>query len=79
MQANKYKNCQSCGMPLKKDNEKEHDYYCSNCYKNGGFVEPDLTREEMEAKIFDILREMKFPKFIANSYVKKIQKLERWK
>ena len=46
-----YRNCQSCGMPLKRDEEHggtEADgsrsaTYCSHCYRQGRFVLPDLT------------------------------------
>lgn len=65
-----YKNCQSCGMPIKKDEVKgtEKDgskstQYCSFCYKNGEFVEPNISAEQMEEKVFSHLRnEMHFPK-----------------
>lgn len=48
--------CQSCGMPL----EKEEDFgrnadqsinedYCGYCYQNGAFVEENMTMEDMIA------------------------------
>ncbi|MCL2383855.1 MAG: zinc ribbon domain-containing protein [Oscillospiraceae bacterium] len=47
--------CQSCGMPLTKDEEKgtnkdgsKNEEYCVYCYGNGEFLE-DLTLEEMIA------------------------------
>lgn len=49
----KQKYCQSCGMPLsynfygtEKNGEKSLEY-CSYCYENGAFKQPDLTMEEM--------------------------------
>lgn len=47
--------CQSCGMPM---NTEEAQYgteadgslsadYCSYCYKDGQFTQPDITAEEM--------------------------------
>lgn len=51
-----YKSCQSCGMPLAKDElgggtEKDatkSSMYCSHCYMNGEFTLPNLTVEEMK-------------------------------
>lgn len=72
--------CQSCGMPLKKDNDKEHELYCSNCYKNDDFTKPDLNLEQMKEINYKIMVEdMKMPKWLANSFNKKLNKLERWK
>ncbi len=44
-----YKNCQSCGMPLKRDEQgggtnaegSRSTVYCSHCYQRGQFVSPD--------------------------------------
>lgn len=46
--------CQSCGMPLEKDEHfgtekdgsKSSDY-CTYCYQNGAFVSPDMTMAQM--------------------------------
>ena len=50
------KMCQSCGMPLCKEEEHgtvkgggKSDDYCVYCYKEGEFIEPDMTLEEMIA------------------------------
>ena len=45
------KNCQSCGMPLSRDEKgggtnadgSKSTMFCSNCYANGKFVFPDIT------------------------------------
>ena len=82
-----YKNCQSCGMPLKKDpygggTEKDgskSNKYCSYCYENGEFTNPDMTVEEMKILVKGKLKEMGFPGFIAGMFTKGIPKLERWK
>lgn len=44
--------CQSCGMPLKGNQGTEQDgslseKYCQLCYKDGTFVEPNITMKEM--------------------------------
>ncbi|HTE07622.1 MAG TPA: zinc ribbon domain-containing protein [Flavitalea sp.] len=82
-----YSNCQSCGMPLKKDvngggtnadGTKSH-VYCSNCYQNGKFVQPDITVSEMKDRVRGKLKEMGFPGFVAGFFTKNIPNLERWK
>lgn len=82
-----YKNCQSCGMPLKKDpkgggTEKDGSkskIYCSYCYENGEFTNPEMTVDEMKVLVKEKLKEMKFPGFIAGMFTKGIPTLERWK
>ncbi len=84
---NKYKNCQSCGMPLSKDekgggsevNGNISLKYCSHCYENGEFTNPDITMPEMKSRVKDKMKEMGFPGFIAGFFTKGIPKLERWK
>ncbi|HPF97564.1 MAG: zinc ribbon domain-containing protein [Flavobacteriaceae bacterium] len=82
-----YKNCQSCGMPLNKDphggstnSDGSKNYmYCSYCYENGEFTRPDWTAQDMQAFVRGKFKEMKFPGILANLFVKRIPKLERWK
>ena len=82
-----HKNCQSCGMPMKKD---EHGggtnadgskslMYCSKCYQQGKFTKPNMTVTEMQALVKDKLKEFGFPGFLAGFFTKNIPKLERWK
>ncbi|MCC3381443.1 zinc ribbon domain-containing protein [Paenibacillus farraposensis] len=54
--------CQSCGMPLEHEEQygtdAQHaktDEYCKYCYKEGVFVQPDLTMEEMIQQCVPIL------------------------
>ncbi len=55
--------CQSCGKriydsssrPLE-ENGKLNFKYCTDCYKEGSFIDPDLTLEQMKTKIFKKLR-----------------------
>lgn len=82
-----YKNCQSCGMPMKKDpagggtnaDGTKSGRYCSHCYQNGVFTAPDWTVEKMQEFCKGKLKEMGFPGFIAGFLTKGIPKLERWK
>jgi hypothetical protein len=82
-----YKNCQSCGMPLKRDPKGGgtnsdgtiSTMYCSHCYHQGRFTMPDLTVEQMKDRVKGKLKEMGFPGFIVGFFTKGIPKLERWK
>jgi hypothetical protein len=82
-----YKNCQSCGMPLKKDDKgggtnadgSSSKMYCSHCYVNGQFTQPSITAKEMQELVKGKLKEMKFPGFIAWFFASNIPRLERWK
>ena len=83
----KYKNCQSCAMPLKKDpngggtnaDGSISTMYCSYCYEKGKFLQPDITAGEMQAFVKNKMKEMGFPGFLAGFFTKGIPKLERWK
>jgi len=82
-----YKNCQSCGMPLKKDPQgggteaggAKSVMYCSHCYREGKFTNPDITLEEMQVLVKNKIKEMGFPGFLAGFFTKGVPKLERWK
>jgi hypothetical protein len=81
-----YKNCQSCGMPLAKDElgggtEKDgtkNTKYCSHCYMNGEFTLPHITVDEMKERVKQKIVEFGMPKFIAGMFTRNIPKLERW-
>jgi hypothetical protein len=78
--------CQSCGMPLSKDPQKggtEADgtrskEYCSKCYQDGKFTHPNMTAPEMQELVKGKMKEMGFPGFLANMFVKGIPSLRRW-
>lgn len=82
----KSSHCQSCGMPLSKDPQgggTEQDgsrstRYCSHCYQNGTFTEPNMTAEQMQQRVYHKLRDMHFPGFIGKMLINNIPKLERW-
>jgi hypothetical protein len=82
-----YKNCQSCSMPLKKDemgggteaDGSRSAIYCSLCYDGGKFRKPDIKLEEMQAFVKDKLKEFGFPGFLVGIFTRGIPKLERWK
>ena len=82
-----HKNCQSCGMPMKRDEKgggtnadgTMSTMYCSKCYEAGKFSSPNMTVGEMQTLVKGKLKEFGFPGFIAGWFTKGIPKLERWK
>jgi len=82
-----FKNCQSCGMPMKRDehgggtnaNGSKSAMYCSHCYQAGEFTEKNITLEEMREKVKGKLKEFGFPGFMTNLFTRNIPKLQRWK
>jgi hypothetical protein len=81
-----YKNCQSCGMPRKRDEHgggteadgSRSTMYCSHCYQNGRFTMPDITSGEMQERVRGKMTEMGFPRFMSGLFTRGIPKLERW-
>ncbi len=83
-----YKNCQSCGMPMKKDpgqggtnaDGTKSTMYCSKCFAGGQFTRPEIdTPQKMQALVIEKLRGMGFPKFIAKFFTRGLPNLARWK
>jgi hypothetical protein len=74
-------------MPMKKDPQgggtnadgTKSEMYCSYCYQNGAFFQPDITASEMQEFCQGKLKEMGFPGFLTKLMTKGIPKLERWK
>jgi hypothetical protein len=82
-----FKNCQSCSMPLKRDekgggtnaDQSKSTVYCSHCYLDGKFTLPDITADQMQGAVKNKLKEFGFPGFLAGMFTKGIPKLERWR
>lgn len=82
-----YRFCQSCGMPMKKDEKgggTETDgskslKYCSHCYKSGKYTLPEITAKGMQELVKGKMKEMGFPGFLTGFFTYSIPKLERWK
>jgi hypothetical protein len=78
--------CQSCGMPLRKDENgggtnadgSKSKEYCSRCYQNGQFTDPSITLDQMKEKVMGKMAEMHVPKFMANYFTRDMHKLKRW-
>ena len=81
-----FKNCQSCGMPLKRDEQgggtnadgTKSTIYCSHCFRQGRFTSPDLTAGQMQEIVKGKLKEFGFPGFVAGFFTRTIPRLERW-
>ncbi len=81
--------CQSCGMPFKdvekgtEKNGSDSKKYCSLCYKNGEFIEKDITFDQMLEKGIEGLKNKKMNSFkrkmMISYYPKMLKKLDRWK
>ncbi len=78
--------CQSCGMPLNKDpghggtlaDGSKTDEYCSLCYQNGVFFQPDLNAKEMQAFCIEKMTEQGMSKIVAWLFTRGIPRLRRW-
>lgn len=81
-----FKNCQSCGMPLSKDeggggtnaDGSKSTAFCSHCFEGGRFTSPELTVEQMQQKVKEKLKQAGFPGFATGLFTRGIPKLERW-
>lgn len=55
--------CQSCGLPFNKKHahfiatepDGSKSIYCTNCYKEGKFIDPNISMEEMIELIVPVL------------------------
>jgi len=78
--------CQSCSMPLRRDprgggsnaDGSKNGEYCSHCYVDGAFAQPDCNAAEMRALCIESLVEGGVPKLIARIMTKGIPRLKRW-
>jgi len=78
--------CQSCGMPLKRDpngggsnaDGSINTEYCSHCYIDGAFAQPDISAEEMRQLCIDNITAGGVPKILARLLTRGIPRLKRW-
>lgn len=74
-------------MPLSKDprgggsnaDGSKSSEYCSRCYNEGAFTQPEMTAAEMTALVEGKLRSMHFPGFLAKRFAKEVPTLRRWR
>lgn len=79
--------CQSCGMPFSQDpagggteaDGAKSAEYCSYCYQEGAFTQPDMSAAEMQAFCVQSLRQNGMNGFVAWLLTRGIPKLGRWR
>lgn len=79
--------CQSCGLPFNEEHAhfiaKEPDgsesIYCTNCYKDGKFIDPNLTIEELVEMIVPILGKTIGEEEARKELTALLPTLKRWK
>ncbi|MBE7566128.1 hypothetical protein HF669_10970 [Acidithiobacillus thiooxidans] len=79
--------CQSCGMPLQFDpqgggteSDGSHSRdYCSYCYADGTFKDPQLTLEAMQQRVRQLLRKRQAPWYIRAYMAHRVPMLKRWR
>jgi hypothetical protein len=82
----KYECCQSCGLPWDKDpngggtnNDNSLSVlYCSYCFKEGKFVQPNWTVEDMCNYAVEVLKRKGIPEMLGKMLTQGIPKLKRW-
>ncbi len=81
-----YKNCQSCGMPMKRDDHRgtnpdgsRNNMYCHHCFQEGRFTHHNITLDEMKERVRGKLVEFGIPRFMTGLFTRKMSKLERWR
>lgn len=78
--------CQSCGMQLdnpdlqgtEKDGSKS-DEYCKYCYRNGDFINPNMTLKEMTSLVITQMEKMNIDSKIIDKVLSALPNLKRWK
>jgi len=79
--------CQSCGLPFNEEHahfiSKELDgsksIYCTNCYKGGKFIDPDISMKEMIEMIVPILGRAIGEEEARKEMTTLLPTLKRWK
>lgn len=79
--------CQSCGLPFNEEHARfiqtEQDgsrsVYCTNCYKNGKFIDPDISMEEMIEEIVPVLGKSIGEREARKKLTTLFSNLKRWK
>ena len=78
--------CQSCSMPIddpamrgtEKDGSKSTEY-CSYCYQNGVFINPNITLEEMKTIVKTQMEKRKIDNGIIDMALRSLPLLKRWR
>ncbi len=78
--------CESCGLPWDKDpngggtntDGTKSELYCSYCFVDGAFVQPDWAVVDMQNYVLSVLNKKGIPEMIGKMLTKGIPKLKRW-
>lgn len=73
-----YKECQSCGLSLFKTPNKEHTYYCNDCWKEGEFTNKNISIDDMKVNNYLTHQKYGYSKKEIKSLNRKLKKLVRW-
>ena len=83
------KQCQSCGLPLQTQkvgdcrgteaDGSKSETWCSLCYVNGSFVDPNTTLDQMKAIVDKALQEKGSGRIMRWMAQKQLPTLKRWK
>jgi hypothetical protein len=79
--------CQSCGLPFNEEHahfiapelDGSKSIYCTNCYKNGKFIDPNISMKEMIEMIVPILGRAIGEEEARKEMKKLLPTLMRWK
>lgn len=78
--------CQSCGIPLDNDaikgtekNGLKNQEYCKFCYDQGGFINPNLTLDEMKERVENQMKKLKLSDEAIQEAMSILPPLNRWK
>jgi hypothetical protein len=79
--------CQSCGLPFNEEHahfiatepDGSKSIYCTNCYKDGKFIHPNLTMEEMIEMLVPVLGEAMGEEEARKELTTLLPTLKRWK
>lgn len=79
--------CQSCGLPFNKEHEHfiaaepdgSKSIYCTNCYKEGKFIDPNISMEEMIELIVPVLGRAIGEEEARKEMTALLPTLKRWK
>jgi len=76
----KVENCQSCGMSLLDDEKfNKRSNFCSFCFQNDEFILKDISLNEFKVLIEEQLKKKGFSSMERKSFLKKVNRLDRWK
>ena len=78
--------CQSCAMPLERDEDlatnadgSKNQEYCCHCFKEGVFIDSDISMDRFIEKVSEIMKGMQMPDDVIIQTQAMIPTLKRWR